>query len=132
MLWRTSYEPRVLRDAEAPSGEGLLLGAFDVRAQSEIGVWTRLFDEAGLDYRIRLFRDEWTEKERRTVDAVFPPSVRARIELATERGWAETVAPDRPERTFAALIQEGRAKMLVIGPPTEEVWEEFSRLALST
>lgn len=130
LLWRSAYEPRVLEGVSVPAEDGVLLGAFDFRAQAELGIWWRLLESAGLisQTRIRIFSSSWQAADQKTLEAVFPRSWQAQIELVTDdQFWTQLIQPDRPERAFAARIKGGMAEMLVIGTPTEEVWERFSR-----
>lgn len=128
MLWRPAYKPRVLRGTSLPSPvEGPFVGAFDLRAQSELGIWLRLFDEAEISAPILLTQPEWTAAQRRMGSAVFPPSRQGQVVWNEDPSghWADLVQPDRPERSFAGIGVDGTASIFVIGPPTEEVWEEF-------
>lgn len=138
MLWRSAYVPRILRSVPLPNGSDqprVCVGGFDLKALGEIGIWQRLLDgtDAANRYRIQLFGDGATFPPR-LVRAVIPPSQRDRFEIveAATREWKELVAPDRPERSFAAVIREGKADLLVIGAPTEEVWDEFQAVMSST
>jgi hypothetical protein len=113
----------------------VLVGGFDLRAQAEFGIWWRLLESAGLADRsvIYLFSAEWTDKDLRLARAVLPRSLHDRLRLvADEAGaWRDLIEPDRPERSFAAIVRGPEAELLVIGPPTEDVWERFERLAFS-
>jgi len=56
-----------------------------------------------------------------------PPSRLSRF-LRLDEFWRSAVRQDRPERSFCAFVRDGVAVRTVVGPPTEEVWEEFERL----
>lgn len=137
MLWRRTYEPRVAEGVALPDSTistSILLGAFDARGQAELGIWLRLLESASLDRHVSLafIRPAWTPKDRRLVEAIIPPSRRTQIAWVEdpEGKWAAVIQPDRPERCFAALLSDGVADMLIVGPPTEDVWERFSEVAL--
>jgi hypothetical protein len=60
------------------------------------------------------------------LEAVLPPSVFARTTVSEPvADWRNLIHPDRPERSFAVLENGSTIEMLVVGPPTEDVWEEF-------
>ncbi|RYG49262.1 hypothetical protein EON79_01890 [bacterium] len=116
-----AYVPRVERDTSVPPvPDGFYLGGFSPLAQSELGVWRRLMASRAAPYSLLLFGPGW--------DAVLPASLLAlRFEGASEPLWLGRIAPDRPERSFCVVVREGVAKILVIGPPTEDVWEEVEK-----
>ncbi|CAN5463008.1 hypothetical protein BH11ARM2_BH11ARM2_18110 [soil metagenome] len=113
-----AYQPRVDRDVSVPPlPDGVYLGGFSPLAQSELGVWRRLFQSEGWGFSLLLFGAGW--------EAVLPASLLGlRFEGASEPLWLGRISPDRPERSFAVVVRGGRARILVVGPPTEEVWEE--------
>ncbi|RYG36590.1 hypothetical protein EON81_09250 [bacterium] len=104
-----------------PVPDGFYLGGFSPLAQSELGVWRRLMGSDGARYSLLLFGPGW--------DSVLPASLLdLRYEGASEPLWLGRILPDRPERSFCVVVKEGQAKILVVGPPTEDVWEEVSGL----
>ena len=136
MLWREPYRPRVEIDIVVPELTGnasVILGAFDLRAQRELGVWQRLLHEADLtkEYRLLLISSPDAPISRGDAESAFPPSLHSRVDLVADRGraWRSLVAPDCPERAFAAILAGRLARVLVVGSPTEEVWESFCEVA---
>ncbi len=127
MRWRDAYEPIVAHDIPRPAlipddiSRSAWLGGFDLRCISELGVWLRLFEDAGYQPNIRFFLDS-----SQPLDTVLPPSVFARTTVSEPvADWRNLIQPDRPERSFAVLGNGTTIEMLVVGPPTEDVWEEF-------
>jgi len=126
VLWRTPYKPRVLERSSVPGlPDGICLGIFDARAQSELGIWLRLFESAGIDRSTHIVAVGL--KDRRKVETVLPPSRHGQLLLLAdeEKTISNLINPDRPERSFAAIVRHGFAPLLVVGAPTEEVWERF-------
>ena len=143
MLWKPTYETRVLRDVALPRlvgrtldgqdgaapVEGAMLGAFGPFASAELGVWRRLLKEGFPALRVPtvLVRASWTDRERRTILLATPPDAHAWTLLANDPdgAWSAAVGPDRAERAFGAVVREGQAGLLMVGLPTEEAWDEF-------
>lgn len=140
MLWRPAYEPRELTQVELPPLAGrtlegapwalvpgaVLLGAFDARAQSELGVWRRLFQSEAIVPAVVFFSSR-PERTRRDLLALVPPTQHGATAVAedSERRWEALIQPDRPERSFAAIAREGKSPLVTIGTPTEEAWDRF-------
>lgn len=131
MLWRESYRPRVFEGQALPDGvgDGILIGAFDLLAQREIGIWLRLIAEAfpALRPDVLLISPTWSAKQRKVAAATFPPSLLGSLRFLEdpEEQWRAAIQPDRPERSFAAIVREGVADLLMVGVPTEEAWDDF-------
>jgi hypothetical protein len=143
MLWKPTYETRVLTDVAFPRlvgltldsqdgaapVEGAMLGAFGPFASAELGVWRRLLNEAFPERAVPtvLVRTAWSERERRTIATATAPKEKAWTLLANDpqNAWSQLVAPDRAERAFAAVVRGGVAKLLMVGLPTEEAWDQF-------
>ncbi len=143
MLWKPTYETRILsnislprlvgltlnsQDGAAPV-EGAMLGAFGPFASAELGVWRRLLNEAHPQRAVPtvLVRTAWSERERRTIATATPPKEQPWTLLANdpENAWSKVVLPDRAERAFAAVVKDGVARILMVGLPTEEAWDQF-------
>ena len=143
MLWRPTYETRVLHDVALPRLEGrtldgqdgaapvesIMLGAFGPFAGAEIGVWRRLIEETypGRKVPSVLVRATWTERERRTLATSTAPSLHPWTLLANDPAgaWSTAIGPDRVERAFGAVVRSGTAGLLMVGLPTEEAWDLF-------
>lgn len=133
MLWRVPYEPLVKRDVPfreltgvnlqglpGRSGEArIILGASSSMAFLQLETWRRLLLSAGLkpDQEWGLFPDSMENRE--SLRAIVIPDRYDVVFLDADM----EMDPDRP--IFAALLQGQRAEQLVLGPPTEEVWEAF-------
>lgn len=143
MLWKPTYETRILadiplvrlvgrtldsQDGAAPV-EGAMLGAFGPFASAELGVWRRLLHDAYPERAVPtvLVRTAWSERERRTIATATPPKEQPWTLLANDpdNSWSQAVSPDRAERAFAAIVKDGQAKLLMVGLPTEEAWDQF-------
>ena len=143
MLWKPTYETRVLQsiplvrlegrtldgqDGAAPI-EGAMLGAFGPFATAELGIWRRLLAEAYPSRRVPtvLVRAVWTERERRTLATGTAPALHAWTLLANDDAgaWSSAIGPDRAERAFGAVVRGGVAELLMVGLPTEEAWDLF-------
>lgn len=132
MLWKDEYRPVVRYDVRIPPVQGTLLsgaptlvrggvliGAFDARS-SEVGVWQRLIGGQPPTAFIGVSAEDAT--------AVTPPSGRAStLVIVNDLAWRTIAVADRPERAFALVFSGERAQMLVVGAPTEDVWEEFEQ-----
>lgn len=146
MLWKPTYETRVLRDVplarvegrtlDGQNGaapiEGAMLGAFGPFATAELGVWRRLLEEAYPGRRVPtvLVRTEWAERERRTLATGTAPALHAWTLLANDPSgaWSGAIGPDRAERAFGAVVRGGVAELLMVGLPTEEAWDLFREI----
>ncbi|MBX3096067.1 MAG: hypothetical protein KF812_04330 [Fimbriimonadaceae bacterium] len=121
MLWREGYKPEVSRGWQ-PAGPALtpvwpcptiLVPDEDDWQTAE--VWWRLL-EAGAPGQAVLVGVGWEWSELRQVVA---PSRRARTYVCTSNE-AEAFAGSQVTRTISVC-----PGLKVLGPPTEEVWEEF-------
>ncbi len=146
MLWRTPYETPAAEAVGLPtlagdflSGESwillddfVLVGAFDLRGLSEVGIWLRLLDDAGVGAVVAFFESEWVAADRSALEVSVPYSQHGHTLMATDpKGeWLDLISPDKPERAFAAVVKGHAATVLMAGPPTEEAWDEF-RAAMS-
>lgn len=142
MLWRPTYENRELTSAVCPavigtrlsgeiltcSFEGVLIGGFDLRAFAEIGIWRRLVTEANSEV-VWLVLYQLPEPGIQAVAqlrAMTPKSQWGSVALnEVTNDWIELIQPDRPERSFAGIVQAGKFKTLMVGIPTEDSWERF-------
>jgi len=126
VLWRQTYEPRILESIElAGVPDGILLGAFDPKGQAELGVWLRLFESAGQDHRVKILAIGMPN--RKIFESVLSPRRQSQIVWLDHGELAQILAIDKPERSFAAIVANGVADLLVVGLPTEDVWERFER-----
>ena len=114
-------------------GDGIVVGAFSLLAQAQLGVWMRLLDEAGLPISVLLVAEELTDSLARDAELTFPPSQRSRVVLVKDTGrrWSQTVDVPSLDLAFAAVIVKGVAQPLMIGSPTEEAWDRFMAAARS-
>jgi hypothetical protein len=81
----------------------------------EVRIWLGLI---GPSARVVYFVDA---AKRADIEAVTPPSRRNLTFLADDpHQWRALIEPDRVDRAFAVA-----GNLLVIGAPTEEVWERF-------
>ena len=148
MLWKPTYETRILRSVVLPRlegktldgqegaapVEGVMLGAFGPFASNELGIWRRLLQEAFPERKVPtvLVRASWTERERRTIATGTPPALQPWTLLANdpEGSWTAAIGPDRAERAIGAVVHGGVATLLMVGLPTEEAWDTFREEAL--
>lgn len=150
MLWRERYDTRVQYDVEAVPITGtalsahsetlsrghIVLGAFSPEGYMGMGVWLRLIEaEYGIaSVRLVFFDEAWSSDEREDLALVIPKSLQNRTLLCSTGAefWRETVEPDHPGRAFAALLSDSGVRCLMIGPPTEERWDEFQAAVQSS
>ncbi len=135
MLWRTSYQTEIYRDVRLAVEEtGVVLYAFHPLGHTELGIWMRLLEEAfptGPSVQVQWIIPAgalW----RRELPEIFPPSMWAKMSISATALESETpkIPPVDPQRVCAALVHPGGlAEFVMIGPPTEEAWDEF-RLAV--
>ena len=141
MLWRDSYAPRVLEGVAVPQspvvrldGHSLalegkaIIGAFSLKATSELGIWRRLFESAEWPSVTLLVSEKEDPRLLRAVTETFPKSIHESVAITTDSNgeWRDLVEPDRPERAFALV-----GDRLIIGAPTEDVWGELLNLRAS-
>lgn len=143
MLWRKSYQTRVERDLSCPVAEIVSLDGSPVGDQTEVwiagfgfeattdqGVWWRLFqsdfpDDARI---IRVFICPSVGKgELETALSLVPPSQISRTYLVADPSglWRQTIRPNSDDQGFAIIIEKGKIPLAMIGPPTEDAWDEF-------
>ncbi len=145
MLWRESYSPVIRRNLTCPATQSVALdglvsksscevwiGGFGFLAAADQGVWWRLFQsDFRNDGRVkRVYILESADPgEVQTALSLIPRSEVHRCLLVEDPNhfWSDLIEPDNPARGFTAIIENGSIPLLVVGPPTEEVWEEFSR-----
>ena len=144
MLWRTPYQTRELGPIAVPPIIGttlagdpvqdgviqLVLGAFDPKAQLELGVWLRLMsaEVPKLPCWTVFFIESLTDKLRRDIFTMTPSSRHNLTVISTVTAdWRNIVQPDRPERSFGTLIKCGVGNPLMVGTPTEEALDRFKQ-----
>ncbi len=142
MLWRQGYSTREMEPAVAPPVVGnllqgpkidgassyVLLGGFDLSAFSELAIWRKLVEEAApSELCLTLyFLDSPTLKVHSNALAVTPVSLRHLVGIAEHaEEWRQLIQPDRPSRSFGAILRDGVLDPLMVGVPTEESWERF-------
>ncbi len=125
MLWRESYSPTVIRDRiRTPfSDESLVyVGSYALEASREVEIWWRLFEQELPGFLVEVV----PESLRDEVIALRAPSRHSRIRFdSAALGVIDEV---EPHRAFCAVVRAGIAELVVIGPPTEEVWDEVCQL----
>ncbi len=138
MAWRDAYRPVVRQDFDAPSllkarslaGREVpdpeiqvFCGAMSLNAVPQLGVWQRLFaeDAPGLAGWFQGVFAEAAQEE--LVEASVPKSLHSETLLITpDSAWVEALQNDFGAQTFCWCRTP---KLLVIGLPTEEVWEQI-------
>ncbi len=125
MLWRESYRPEVRRNLTTTSflHESLpFIGSVSLEASREVEIWWRLFEEDFPGEVVEVV----PESSRDAVFALRAPSRHPRIRFDSE---AVQILGEIPrQRAFCAIVLNGIAELVVVGPPTEDVWEEVSTL----
>lgn len=108
------------------------IASFGFAAIGDQNLWWKLFQsDFPDDSRIRrFFIFEAAEVEDvNMVQSLVPPSESDRCFVIEDPScvWANLVKPDKEHHAFAAIIENGMIPLMMIGPPTEDAWEEFSR-----
>lgn len=119
MIWRRRYDTIVQRVLDIPANDGVAIGATSLEALTEAGVWFRLMDQAGLNYRF-----EPIGLAESDLESLVPPSIAVRLSPPPSLSVDE-------DRSFAYVAKGGRIALLMVGPPTEDAWEEFELTARS-
>ena len=117
MLWRAHYTPEIYEAAPDWSiANGVYCGAGSVSALIDAQVWMKLFGSAQLNFAVLVVGPI------SSADSVLPPSALARLRSVS--------ADDRlpADRAFG-LVKSDLRIMFVVGPPTEDVWEQFEGFA---
>jgi hypothetical protein len=139
MLWRPAYRTLVARDLVVPAlppnvlnplpRPQVLVGGFDFLAYREMGIWKRLIasEEVHPDWRQVFLLSEPSDRDLQLLDSLVPTSDRERTFCVadTANDWRDLIAPDRPEQSFAAVLQGNQAPIMMKGTPTEEAWDAF-------
>lgn len=143
MLWRSAYQTRIERDLHCPEAEIVTLDGSPLKHQTEVwvagfgfqaladqGVWWRLFlSDFPNDPQVRkVFICPGVGKsELETALSLVPPSEVARVLLVSDPNdfWSKVIQPANSQQGFAVIIEGGRIPLAMIGPPTEDAWEEF-------
>jgi hypothetical protein len=146
MLWKQPYSTIIFRDVPCPVAtitsltgsvvtheRQVWIGGFGFDAIGDQGVWWRLFqsDFAG-DQQIRkvFIWDCLSDEIIESAFAIVPRSEANQCLLVEDpsRFWQKLIQPKLSSRGFAAIIEDAKISLLMVGPPTEEAWEEFSSL----
>ncbi len=143
MLWREPYTPRLLSDiavpplsmmplypgADSPGPKYALIAGFSLWAIGEMGIWHRLFLDGGFQSATAFIDQDWSPKAIQELGDSVPSSSHRNNYVISDPDalWRQLIEPDKPERSFAAIIRDEVAERVVVGPPTEDVWEEFAR-----
>ena len=128
MLWRESFVPDVRRNVRLPlvsAPTDLILGAFSVNALREMELWVRLAREANCSFTESywLLPDEAAQ-----LPSLLAPSRFRAADLRSDRAeWLSTLHPFDEARAFAAIARP-ISPMLIVGPSTEDAWEEMTQL----
>jgi hypothetical protein len=128
LLWRESFVPDVRRNVRLPlvsAPTDLILGAFSVNALREMELWVRLAREANCSFTESywLLPDEAAQ-----LPSLLAPSRFRAADLRSDRAeWLSTLHPFDEARAFAAIARP-ISPMLIVGPSTEDAWEEMTQL----
>jgi hypothetical protein len=134
LVWRVPYVPECRADLELPAVAitdldgaaqplpGIFFGAVSIRAFRELGLWQKLAASEALDYRLLL---AIPHTEHALISQLFPPSKRSLILLSESATWQAWRGGGEESKSFGVVVSGGRAKFVVVGLPTEEVWDEF-------
>jgi hypothetical protein len=144
MVWKEPYVTKVLRDLSCPATMVMCLdgtrtthdsqvwvGGFGFGSTADQGVWWRLvqadFPGDGRVYKAFVLASVG-KAETESALSMVPQSESGRCLLVQDSNslWAEMVCPLGDCRGFAAIIENSKVSLLMVGPPTEEAWEEFS------
>ena len=152
MIWRTSYSTRTAEFIDLPIlsnssrisdldgtdlselGDGIYVGGFGPTAYAQQQIWMKLLESResspsgpAEDFNILLISTTWTRAKRQEVESLLPPSKHSRVTLLTDpsRVWEAMIEPEGPTRAFAFILRDRVIRLLMVGPPTEEAWDEF-------
>jgi len=128
LLWRESFVPDVRRKMRLPLASAptdLILGAFSVNALREMELWVRLAREADCSFT----ETYWLQPdEAAQLPSLLAPSRFRAADLRSDRAeWLAALHPIDEARAFAAIAQP-ISPMLIVGPSTEDAWEEMTQL----
>ena len=144
MVWRQPYETRILRHAACPAtpvmnleGEAqqlpeVCIASFGFSAINDQNLWWKLFQsDFPNDPKVRrvFIFDTVAVEDIKMASSFIPPSESYRCFVIEDpyRVWADLVQPEKEHHAFAAIIENGIIPLMMVGPPTEDAWEEFSR-----
>ena len=145
MLWRQSYKTRIDQDFVCPVVESVSIaptdysaddrqvwiGGFAFNGLNEQAVWSRLFQSdfprGQRVHKVFIF-ESIGNTEIQEIHSLVAPSEAKKCLLIIDpkRGWESLVRPDHPGRGFAAIKEGEKISLLMVGPPTEDAWEEFA------
>lgn len=122
MLWREPYDTQRLGDMAGAPSEGASVGTAlimvaGVAALPEFGVWIRLVES---DFG----PDAWHGVligDRLAFAEALPGSRLAQCEMVDSTEW-----PVVPGRILAGVVTDSGLRSVMVGPATEEAWDEFS------
>ena len=144
MLWKQSYRTRILRDLGCPDAgvtnldgspnseeRQVWIAGFGFDAIADQGVWWRLFQsEFPRDENVKkaFIFDKVLPSTAESALAMIPKSEGCQCLLVEDPlgAWKSLVTPDADSRGFAGILERDRIALMMIGPPTEDAWEEFS------
>lgn len=144
MLWRTPYSTTLLEASDylCPTGVLLTGEVWDQNGTScialalteegirNLGVWRRLFDSEPtilgyLGYvRSGLAEETWSQIPDLTPSSAWKRTIL--IEQLPEPLQAIVV----DSKVIGLICRQGKITHAISGPPTEDAWEEFCRLAI--
>ena len=104
-----------------------IIGSYSLQASREVEVWWRLFEEDFAGDVTELLISETSLES--AVEALRPTSRHSRIRFSQSvEPWQQATGNLEVTRAFCALASEGQSQLIVIGPPTEEVWDQVSTI----
>lgn len=129
MLYRKPYDTQIYRAGESLLADeleslvahsGVILGLFETADLKDFRIWMKLLSSEEINpLRVCVSESLWRDR-----DSYFAGSELARLVMGHPR-FELTPSGGEVNRAYAAVYLNQKPQILMVGPPTEEAWDEF-------
>jgi hypothetical protein len=127
LLWRQTYITPVFKNVALPfcfdPDVSIVLVLLTLESLPEADLWRRLIKAELPNAAFQLILNGGPTASR--LQSVLPPSQRAAVAATPDIEWQNIVEVDQTIRALALVVCGSTAKVVMVGPPTEDAWDLF-------